>query len=85
MFEWNETVFGGFSRGFRGGSFNDGDTDLRSSNGFNIIPIAESGIIGFRVACPVGAIPTANPWGIVVMVFLLAGAGTVVFKQLAVS
>ena len=53
MWEWNEVVLFGSSRGLRGGSWNDGGGGLRSSNQSGIDPTIEGSDVGFRVASPV--------------------------------
>jgi formylglycine-generating enzyme required for sulfatase activity len=50
VFEWNDAVISGSSRGRRGGSFNSSENSLRASNRSNVDPTLEINIIGFRVA-----------------------------------
>jgi len=51
VWEWNDTVIAGSSRGLRGGSWNFRfDSDLQSSNHGSVGPEVESGGVGFRVA-----------------------------------
>ena len=48
--EWNDAVISGSSRGLRGGSFNNGEANLRASSRSNLDPPLEGSGIGFRVA-----------------------------------
>jgi formylglycine-generating enzyme required for sulfatase activity len=50
VFEWNDAVISGSSRGLRGGSFIHSENDLRSSNRYDNVPTDENFFIGFRVA-----------------------------------
>jgi formylglycine-generating enzyme required for sulfatase activity len=50
VWEWNEAVIVGSSRGVRGGSFNNIDNDLHASNRSNGYPTIESANVGFRVS-----------------------------------
>jgi formylglycine-generating enzyme required for sulfatase activity len=50
VWEWNETFIGGFSRGFRGGSYSSNTSTLRSSYRNGNAPFIEADTIGFRVA-----------------------------------
>ena len=50
VWEWNDAVISGSSRGLRGGSFLDDEYDLRASSRFNFGPTGEDYNIGFRVA-----------------------------------
>jgi formylglycine-generating enzyme required for sulfatase activity len=50
VWEWNDAVISGSSRGLRGGSFNGGEDNLRSSNRYDFVPTNELNNIGFRVA-----------------------------------
>jgi formylglycine-generating enzyme required for sulfatase activity len=56
VFEWNDAVIGGTSRGLRGGSWVSGESGLRSSFRIFNDPTLESEDLGFRVA---GALPPA--------------------------
>ena len=47
--EWNDAVIGS-SRGLRGGSFNDGEGNLRASSRNGNVPTDERNTVGFRVA-----------------------------------
>jgi len=49
VWEWNETLFGGY-RGFRGGSWGDSEVNLAASGLYYYNPTAEAHSIGFRVA-----------------------------------
>jgi hypothetical protein len=60
LWEWNETLIG-FFRGLRGGSFNGGESSLRSSNRINFIPTDELDFSGFRLASPVPGPGSCNP------------------------
>jgi formylglycine-generating enzyme required for sulfatase activity len=53
--EWNESIVNTTTRGFRGGSWNNGASDLAAVNPYNIVPTFESDILGFRVAPEPGA------------------------------
>ena len=52
VWEWNDAVISGSSRGLRGGSFNDGGDGLRASyrGASDVDPAYEGGDVGFRVA-----------------------------------
>ena len=50
VWEWNDAVISGSSRGLRGGSFFDNELGLRSSYRDNADPTSEDSNIGFRVA-----------------------------------
>ncbi len=50
VYEWNEALIGGSSRGVRGGSFNSFSGVLLSSSQFHVSPTTEGYFIGFRVA-----------------------------------
>jgi formylglycine-generating enzyme required for sulfatase activity len=50
VWEWNDAVTSGSSRGLRGGSFGNLENSLRASDRTNGGPTNESGTIGFRVA-----------------------------------
>jgi formylglycine-generating enzyme required for sulfatase activity len=50
VWEWNDAVKSGSSRGLRGGSFGSTEASLRSSGRLNVVPTGEGGDIGFRVA-----------------------------------
>jgi len=50
VWEWNETIVTGSSRGLRGGSWDDAGFYLRSSARFYDAPTLEGGYLGFRVA-----------------------------------
>jgi sulfatase modifying factor 1 len=50
VYQWNEALIGGSSRGLRGGSFRFNSLDLLSSSRNNIPPTGEDGDNGFRVA-----------------------------------
>jgi formylglycine-generating enzyme required for sulfatase activity len=56
VYEWNDAVIAGSSRGLRGGawngSFDSGATFLRSSSRYNVgsVPTDEGSFVGFRVA-----------------------------------
>jgi formylglycine-generating enzyme required for sulfatase activity len=50
VFEWNDAVISGSSRGLRGGSWNIGDGGLASSGRSNGGPSFENDFFGFRVA-----------------------------------
>lgn len=50
--EWTDAVISATHRRVRGGSFNDFELDLRSSDVHNLSPTFESAFKGFRVASP---------------------------------
>ena len=50
VWEWNDAVISGSSRGMRGGSFGNEEFDLRSSFRPGNVPRNESSLLGFRVA-----------------------------------
>jgi formylglycine-generating enzyme required for sulfatase activity len=50
VWEWNDAVISGSSRGLRGGSFYDSEDVLRSSSGLDSDPSFEDSNVGFRVA-----------------------------------
>ncbi len=49
VWEWNEAVVDGASRGLRGGSFNVKPTHLAAESRSHTVPDAEGSIMGFRV------------------------------------
>ena len=49
VWEWNEAIIDGTSRGLRGGSFNVKAGNLAAATRSNTVPDAESSIMGFRV------------------------------------
>lgn len=50
VWEWNDAVISGSSRGRRGGSFVGSGNPLRASNRNNLDPAGEADFLGFRVA-----------------------------------
>jgi formylglycine-generating enzyme len=50
LFEWNDAVISGSSRGLRGGSWDFAEIDLRASNSNGVGPSLEDSSVGFRVA-----------------------------------
>ena len=50
LWEWNETAIAGSSRGWRGGGWDYNSFRLHASYRLSILPAAEIGYIGFRVA-----------------------------------
>jgi formylglycine-generating enzyme len=50
VFEWNDAVISGSSRGLRGGSWSDGEVGLRASDRSGGDPALELSLVGFRVA-----------------------------------
>lgn len=77
LWEWNEEVIYGSSRGNRGGSFSSYIIGLYAGGRFAFEPTFEYYGLGFRLAViPHAPIPAASAWGIVVMAILLATAGT---------
>ena len=50
VWEWNDAVISGSSRGLRGGSFDNGESGLRASGRADSDPALEDNNIGFRVA-----------------------------------
>jgi hypothetical protein len=50
VWQWNEALIGGSTRGLRGGSFNGYSGSLASSYRSGEYPSSEDNLIGFRVA-----------------------------------
>jgi formylglycine-generating enzyme required for sulfatase activity len=50
VFEWNDAVISGSSRGLRGGSWNNSENGLRASDRIGNVPSNEFNGVGFRVA-----------------------------------
>ena len=50
VWEWNDAVIPGSSRGLRGGAFNIAENGLRASTRNNNVPSSELNFLGFRVA-----------------------------------
>ncbi len=50
VYEWNDAVISGSSRGLRGGSFLNGENDLHASLRYVNVPALELLYVGFRVA-----------------------------------
>jgi len=50
VYEWNDVVMSGSSRGLRGGAWTGAEVDLRSSNRGSNDPTYEWNTVGFRVA-----------------------------------
>jgi formylglycine-generating enzyme required for sulfatase activity len=48
--EWNESMVVGTRRGFRGGGYGSGASDLFVTNPYDAVPTSEYGFRGFRVA-----------------------------------
>ena len=73
VWEWNDAVISGSSRGRRGGSFSYGEGSLRASNRFDLDPSDEYVFIGFRVASSsVAAVP--EPSGLLTTAALVASS-----------
>ncbi len=70
VLEWNEAVIGSY-RGFRGGSFSNGGSNLRGSGRYYHNPTNELGHIGFRVS----EVPEPE------MIVLLALAGVGILRM----
>ena len=81
VWKWNETVIAGSNRGLRCGSWNDVEIGLRSSLQSDLDPTGEFYDVGFRVATPVGPIPTVSAWGMTALVLLVIVVGTAVFRR----
>ncbi len=56
VWEWNDEIVSTSNRGLRGGSFNNNDSSLQSSNRFTFNPTFERNFVGFRVSS-LAAIP----------------------------
>ncbi len=80
VFEWNEGVVSASFHALRGGSWNFDEASLRSSGRYSFGPASGAIDIGFRVASPFlqAPVPTISQWGLVAMVLLILGAGTIV-------
>jgi len=50
VWEWNETLISGSSRGLRGGSWANDSDSLRSDNRYDNVPVLEDINVGFRLA-----------------------------------
>ncbi len=73
VWEWNDAVISGSSRGRRGGSFSNSELSLLSSTRSNGVPTAENGSIGFRVASSsIAAVP--EPSGLLTTAALVASS-----------
>jgi len=77
VFEWNDTIISGSSRGLRGGFFGDVPGILAASYRFVLGPAGEFVNVGFRVASPVpaSAVPSLSPLGMAVLWAMLGAAG----------
>ena len=73
VFEWNDTVNAGSSRGLRGGSWDYNEFYLRSSNRNDLDPSSEFYFVGFRVA----SVPEPST----AMLMLLGGATLLARKR----
>ena len=80
VWEWNEGLLNGSSRGNRGGSFSSYIIGLYAAGRFNFEPTFEYYGLGFRVAhvSEPEPIPAVSEWGLIVMGLLMLTAGTVV-------
>ena len=74
VWEWNDTVIAGSSRGLRGGSWDDGELGLRSSSRGLGDPTVEYSFVGFRVASSVPEPSTA-------VLIILGGAALLARKR----
>ncbi len=82
VFEWNEAVIYGSSRGLRGGAFCY--VGLHAAGRSVDYPTSEEYYIGFRVAevSELGPdIPAVSEWGVVTMALLVLTAGTLVWTR----
>lgn len=50
VYEWNDSVISGWSRGMRGGCWNEHDYNMASADSSNDDPASEFSNVGFRVA-----------------------------------
>jgi len=73
VWEWNDTVISGSSRGLRGGSWFDIDGLLQSSFRHSSGSLFESDLVGFRVA----SVPEPSTYALV----LMAGAGWLLWRR----
>ena len=83
IWEWNEEVLYGSSRGNRGGSFSSYIIGLHAGGRFHFEPTFEYYGLGFRLAQASEAepIPTVSEWGVIVMALLLLTAGTATLSR----
>jgi formylglycine-generating enzyme required for sulfatase activity len=82
VWEWNEAVIDTY-RGARGGAYYSVDYlgDMLAGIRYYADPINGYIGIGFRIARVHAPIPTVSEWGLVVMLLLVLGAGTVVLAR----
>jgi len=71
VYNWNDKIVNGDSRGVRGGYWNDGSSNLQSSNWGFYTPTLETNFIGFRLAVPEPS----------VAVSLIVGAGLLLGRR----
>ena len=73
VWEWNDAVISGSSRGLRGGSFGGNEVALRASNRNFGVPADENNVVGFRVASSsIAAVP--EPSGLLTTAALVASS-----------
>ena len=73
VWEWNDAVISGSSRGLRGGSFHSSDSSLLPSYRENGVPTFENNNLGFRVASSsIAAVP--EPSGLLTTAALVASS-----------
>jgi formylglycine-generating enzyme required for sulfatase activity len=73
LWEWNDDIVS-TNRGFRGGAWNNGEVNLRSSVRFNFTPEVEGADIGFRVA----SIPEPSA---LMLALIFLGASLLIFRR----
>ena len=70
VFQWNESIINGGSRGVRGGSFDDSSSLMQSGARGDYDPTTEFGFIGFRV---VSQIPEPTSMAVVALGVMVIG------------
>jgi hypothetical protein len=81
VFEWNETLIDGSSRGFRGGSLQSDSSDLQSSAGYSSNPLGEFYDLGFRVANRVEVAPVPEPASLAIWSLVIGTMGVVILRR----
>ena len=78
VFQWNDDVTSDSSRGFRGGSWSDGDSNnLRSGQRLYNVPTLHKFNLGFRLA----SVPEPSTIGLIA----LLGTGLLLWKRRKVT
>lgn len=81
VWEWNESFVALNARGLRGGSWGTLEINLRSSDNDALGPDQELDAVGFRVARPLGDVPTVSSWGVVVLALLILTAAFLTYVR----